>query len=145
MIKDDIIEAVIGLGPNLFYNSPMEACLLVCRWNKPTERKGKILFINAVKEVTRQNASSFLEDSHIEKIYKAYKDFKNIPGLAKIVADSTILTNNSNLNIPLYVSGTNNGNGEKKIHDVVGAWLNTSSELKQSTKKLLDTLESKKL
>jgi type I restriction enzyme M protein len=31
MLKDDVVDAVIGLGPNLFYNSPMEACLLVCR------------------------------------------------------------------------------------------------------------------
>ena len=47
-VDHDVIECVLGLGPNLFYNSPMETCIVVCRMNKPPERKGKILFINAV-------------------------------------------------------------------------------------------------
>ena len=74
LIENDLIEAVIGLAPNLFYNSPMEACVMVCRTNKPTEAKGRILFINAVGEVTRKNAESKLEPGHIEKILKAYHE-----------------------------------------------------------------------
>src|SRR2546428_3232841 len=56
LIEADLIECVIGLGPNLFYNSPMEACVVVCSMNKPRERKGKILLLNAVNEVTRERA-----------------------------------------------------------------------------------------
>lgn len=62
LIEHDLIECVLGLGPNLFYNSPMEACVLVCRSRKPAARRGKILFLNAVQEVTRERAQSFLED-----------------------------------------------------------------------------------
>jgi type I restriction enzyme M protein len=62
LIEADLIECVLGLGPNLFYNSPMEACVLVCRTQKPKNRRGKILFINAVNEVTRERAQSFLTD-----------------------------------------------------------------------------------
>ena len=51
MIENDLVECVIGLGPNLFYNSPMESCLLISITNKPEVRKDKILFINAVKEL----------------------------------------------------------------------------------------------
>lgn len=145
MLKDDVIEAVIGLGPNLFYNSPMEACLLVCRWNKPKERKGKVLFINAVKEVTRQNAYSFLDDDHMKKIHGAFKAFKNIPGFAKIVDDKKIISNNSNLNISLYVSGVSNGNGRKELTEVVGTWIKNSSELKRSTESLLKMIGDKRL
>ena len=58
LVKSDLLEAVIGLGPNLFYNSPMEACIMICRTNKAPENLGKVLFINAVKEVTRKNAES---------------------------------------------------------------------------------------
>ena len=47
MIELDFVDAVIGLGKNLFYNSSMESCLLVCRMKKPKERKGKIIFIDA--------------------------------------------------------------------------------------------------
>ncbi|MDP0971748.1 N-6 DNA methylase, partial [Klebsiella pneumoniae] len=56
VIESDIIEAVIGLGPNLFYNSPMESCVVVLNCNKPVERKNKVLFINGVEYVTRERA-----------------------------------------------------------------------------------------
>jgi type I restriction enzyme M protein len=52
----------------------MEACVVICRTAKPKARKGKILFINAVNEVTRERAQSFLTDDHIERIVKAYRE-----------------------------------------------------------------------
>lgn len=143
MLKDDAVEAVIGLGPNLFYNSPMESCLLVCRWNKSKERKGKVLFINAVKEVSRQNAFSFLDESHIEKIHQAFTAFKDLPGFAKVVSNKDIISNKSNLSISLYISGVNNSSGEKKLHEVVDSWVKSSSELKKSTGSLLTALSKK--
>lgn len=60
LIEHDVVECVLGLGPNLFYNSPMEACVVICRTDKPEARKNKILFINAVNEVSRERAQSFL-------------------------------------------------------------------------------------
>ncbi len=51
LVADDKLECVLGLGPNLFYNSSMTACIVICRMNKPQERKGKVLFIDAVNEV----------------------------------------------------------------------------------------------
>jgi len=68
MIEADLVDAVIGLGKNLFYNSSMESCLLVCRMKKPKERKGKIVFINAVNEIKLERSSAYLEDSHGLKI-----------------------------------------------------------------------------
>ena len=64
LIEADVIECVLGLGPNLFYNSPMEACVVICRTAKTKERRNKILFINAVNEVTRERAQSFL--THVQ-------------------------------------------------------------------------------
>ncbi len=104
MIESDCVDCVIGLGPNLFYNSPMEACLLICRMQKPTQRKGKILFINAVDEVKRDKTISMLEEKHIDKIFKAYKEYKDIPGFAKVVSNEQILENGATLNISQYVS-----------------------------------------
>src|SRR5271156_137528 len=82
IIEADLIECVLGLGPNLFYNSPMEACIVICRTAKPKARKNKILFINAVNEVTRERAQSFLTDDHIERIVQAYEKFTDAPGFA---------------------------------------------------------------
>lgn len=140
MLKDDVVEAVIGLGPNLFYNSPMESCLLVCRWNKTKNRKGKVLFINAVKEVTRQSAFSFLTDEHIKKIKEAFDNFEDTDGFARVVENKEIIANKSNLSISLYVSNVTNGNGEKKLHEVVDSWARSSLDLKKSTKSLLKSL-----
>jgi type I restriction enzyme M protein len=61
MVEQDWVEAVIGLGPNLFYNSPMESCIVVCNRRKPAARKGKVLFIDALHAVTRERAQSFLK------------------------------------------------------------------------------------
>ncbi len=58
LIEMDLLECVLGLGPNLFYNSPMEACVVICRTRKLTDRKGKVLFIDAVHEVARERAVS---------------------------------------------------------------------------------------
>ena len=104
MIESDCVDCVIGLGPNLFYNSPMEACLLICRTRKPEQRRGKILFINAVDEVKRDKTISMLEERHIDKIFKAYKEYKDIPGFAKVVSNEKILENSATLNISQYVS-----------------------------------------
>ena len=102
LINSDLLEAIIGLGPNLFYNSPMEAMIMVCNRNKPAEMKGKILFINAVNEVTRKNAESKLEPQHIEKISKAFFEKKDVEDFCKVVDNQTVLDKGSNMTISLY-------------------------------------------
>ena len=104
LIEADLIECVLGLGPNLFYNSPMEACVVICRTAKPKAREGKILFINAVNEVTRERAQSFLTDDHIERIVSAYSEFKDEPGFTRVATLEEIRAKDGNLSIPLYVA-----------------------------------------
>ncbi len=106
LIEADVIECVLGLGPNLFYNSPMEACVVICRTNKPTDRKGRILFINAINLVTRERAQSFLTEDHIERIVAAHREFKEEPGFTRVVTVDEIRKQDSNINIPLYVVNT---------------------------------------
>ncbi|MCM1188291.1 MAG: type I restriction-modification system subunit M [bacterium] len=103
LVRGDYLECVIGLGPNLFYNSPMEACIVICRMNKRPDRRGKVLFINAVNEVERKNAASFLEDRHIRKIADAYDRYESDDDIAKVVTIKDIEANNFSLSIPLYV------------------------------------------
>ncbi len=105
LVESDLVECVIGIGKNLFYNSPMEASIVVCRTNKPPKRRGKVLFIDARKEVTRKNSESFLEPEHIKKIAAAYKAFEPIDGFAAVASADEILSNHSRLSIPLYVCG----------------------------------------
>ncbi len=103
LVRSDYLECVIGLGPNLFYNSPMEACIIICRMCKKKEYQGKILFINAVHEVERKNAQSYLTDQHIEKVVKTYEEHELDDDFARMVQMEEIEKNDFSLSIPLYV------------------------------------------
>lgn len=102
LIKMDILDCIIGLGPNLFYNSSMEACIVICKMNKSPDKRGKVLFINAINEVTRKNAQSYLEDDHIKNIASAYDEYSDIESFAKVATIQDIANNNYSLSIPLY-------------------------------------------
>jgi type I restriction enzyme M protein len=106
LVESDLLECVLGLGPNLFYNSPMEACVLVCRARKPPERKGKILFIDAVREVSRERAVSYLKPEHQQRILGAYQSFADDDGFAKVASIEDVLRKEGNLSIIQYVSRT---------------------------------------
>lgn len=102
LVKMDILDCVIGLGANLFFNSPMEACILICNRSKPKERKHNVLMINAVNEVVRKNAESLLLPKHIEKIANAYHQTIEINGFSRIVSNEVITQKKFNLNISFY-------------------------------------------
>lgn len=109
LVEADLAECVLGLGPNLFYNSPMEACIVICRSYKPVERQGRILFIDAVNEVARERSVSFLKPEHQQRILSAYWDYGDVPGFARSVAIDEISAQDYSLSIPLYVKRTLNG------------------------------------
>jgi type I restriction enzyme M protein len=144
LIEADAIECVLGLGPNLFYNSPMEACVVICRTAKPKARKNKILLINAVNEVTRERAQSFLTDDHIERIVQAYEQFKDEPGFTRVATLEEVRAKDGNLSIPLYVApAANDGSGanvtaadKPDLIMVLNGWLENSSTLRQALKRL---------
>lgn len=125
MVRSDIVEAVIGLGANLFFNSPMEACILVCRASKPSSRIGRVLFVDASAEVTRRNAQSFLEDGHIEKIAEAYAKDASIEGFSSFASIDEIASKDFSLSIPLYVRNESNvvaNGGVAALPDAIGSW-----------------------
>jgi type I restriction enzyme M protein len=138
----DLVECVIGLGPNLFYNSPMEACILICRRNKDSKRQNHVLFINAISKVTRRQAQSFLEDEHIAEIVQAYRNFADVEGFAKVVSVEELLANNASLSIPLYVRTPNGKNGkEKTLGEVITDWQASSRSLRDSMQLLFTQLQ----
>ena len=143
LLEMDLIDCVLGLGSNLFYNSPMEACIVICRAHKPIERKNKILFINALDEVTRERAQSFLEKPHIEKIVNAYQEFDDLEGFAKVVDAKDIKANDGNLSIPLYIVINGNQNEEQKdLGAVIREWEKSSQALRSSLSNLMEDLQT---
>jgi len=139
VIESDIIEAVIGLGPNLFYNSPMESCVVVLNCNKPAERKNKVLFINGVGNVTRERAHSRLSDNDLAVLCEAYFNPEEQVEITALVEIDTIKENLYNLSIPLYMPTQ----GLDEFHDVehaIETWEISRILLKKQTKNLLKSL-----
>jgi type I restriction enzyme M protein len=146
LVEADLIDCVIGLGPNLFYNSPMEACIVICRTKKPKARRNNILFINAVNEVTRERAQSFMNDEHIIRVADAYHSYADVPNLARVVSINDVGSHEWDLRLHYYVTPeTGNqvppiGSGNS-LSQVIAAWQESSGQLRESMSALFKTLQ----
>ena len=150
LVEHDVIECVLGLGPNLFYNSPMEACVVVCRMNKPRKRKKKILMINAVNEVTRERAQSFLTNTHVQRIINAFTSDESSDGFARLVPLDEIRTHEHNLSIPLYVKNhpdtvSTDTSTDMSLTDAVGCWRESSAGFRTAMADMFANLEDAKI
>ncbi len=99
----DLLDAVIGLGPNLFYGTRLAACILVFRQRK-TARKNKVLIVDASREFKTGRAQNELLPEHVERIYGWYRGYKDVEAVARVVTLDDVAANNYNLNIPRYVA-----------------------------------------
>lgn len=109
VLKADMIEAVIGLAPNLFYGTGLAACVLILRNHKPAERGGKVLFINGEDLMKKGRNQNTLERENSRDLFDAYRGFADIDGRARVVGLDEIEANDFNLNIPLYVAPADTG------------------------------------
>lgn len=122
LIESDFVEAVVGLGKELFYNSPMEACIVICRSQKIEKRKNKTLLIHAIKEVHKERSQSFLKSEHQARILKAYRDFTDEPGFSAVVGTDILLANDGRLSIPLYVKNKKTDSDDGDTQSLDEAW-----------------------
>ena len=106
LLKPDILDAVIGLGPNLFYGTGLSACILVIRVNKPETQRGKVQFVDASGIYKKGRAQNELLPEHIDQIYDLATEYKGIDGYSRLVSLEEISGNDNNLNIPRYIEST---------------------------------------
>lgn len=142
MVKSNLVEAVIGLGPGLFYNSPMEAVVITLRSTKPADHQGKVLFINAVNEYAREQAQSFLREHHQAKILDAYQVFAAQDGFAAVATLDQIAAKDYSLAIPLYVIAPS-GTGDRAEVDgaqVLEDWRNASRATDTALENVIEQL-----
>ena len=107
----DLLEAVIGLGPNLFYGTGLAACILIFRQRNAPDRKNKALILDASKEFKTGRAQNELLPEHVERIHGWYHAYQDVAGIARVVTLEEVAANDYNLNIPRYV--------EPKVHQDV--------------------------
>lgn len=124
LLEADLLEAVIGLGGNIFYGTQLAACVLVFKQQKTVERKEKVLFIDGADQIRTGRAQNYLEPEHVQQIYEWYQDFTDVENYVKVATMEELAENDYNLNIPLYV--------EKIIEDNLPTVEEALADLKQT-------------
>ena len=103
LIKGDLIDAVIGIAPNLFYGTGIPACILIIDRNKPKAHKGNILFVNGALDFIEGKNQNRLSDDHIKRLAGAYHKYRDEEKFARVVPAAEVEENDFNLNISRYV------------------------------------------
>ncbi|MEQ5585880.1 type I restriction-modification system subunit M [Klebsiella variicola] len=141
VIESDIIEAVIGLGPNLFYNSPMESCIVILRANKPFKLKNKIHFVNAAKLYQTSNSKTFLSEENIFEILKLYESIDVGNELSRCVDIEEIAQNGYSLSITLYIKSSSCEEEKMSTYNLIEQWHGTKGRLNHVHRKLFELLK----
>lgn len=125
LLEQDLLEAVIGLGPNIFYGTGLAACVMVFKQNKEASKKGKVLFIDGSDQVRVGRAQNYLETEHINQLFDWYNQNKDVENYVKVASMKDLEENDFNLNIPLYVEKIIEDNlpsVEEALSDLKTAW-----------------------
>lgn len=133
LLEADLLEAVIGLGSNIFYGTQLAACIMVFKKQKTADKKNKVLFIDASDQIREGRAQNFLEKEHVQQIYNWYTGFQEIENYVSVATIDDIKENDYNLNIPLYV--------EKIIEDDLPTVEEALIDLKEAWKESLEAEE----
>lgn len=142
LIESDILDCIIGIADNLFFNSAMEACIIICRKKKENNRKGKVMFINARHLVRRgsNKKDTFLGNEHIDEIVSLYNNYEDFDSIAKVASIQDIRDNDYKLNINLYSRGTSchpdNCDDDLSLDLLQNQWLQYNDNARQSLKNL---------
>lgn len=140
LLKQDLLEAVIGLGSNIFYGTQLAACVLVFKQNKAADRKRKVLFIDGSDQIRVGRAQNFLEPEHVKRIFDWYRNFQDVENYVKVATLEDIAENDFNLNIPLYVEKIIEDNlpsVEEALADLKKAW-EESQKAEEKFKRILN-------
>jgi len=103
LLKQDIVEAVIGIAPNLFYGAGIPACILVINKNKPADKKDKVMLINGAEEYKEGKAQNTLTAENVRRFVSTYIAWRDAERFARVVPMAEIAANDYNLNIARYV------------------------------------------
>ena len=139
LLEQDMLEAVIGLGPNIFYGTQLAACVMVFKQNKDNNKKNKVLFIDGSDQVRVGRAQNYLEPEHITQLFTWYQENKDVENYVKVASMDDIKENDFNLNIPLYVEKIIEDNlpsVEEAFSDLKTAW-SESQKAEEKFKKIL--------
>ena len=103
LLEQDLVEAVIGLAPNLFYGTGLAPAVVVLRRTKPASGRSKVLIVDASSLFRKGRAQNFLDPEHAEQIVDWVRAFADVEDRAKVVSLDEIENEDWTLNISRYV------------------------------------------
>jgi type I restriction enzyme M protein len=103
-VEQDLIDGVILLPDNLFYNTTAAGIIIVLRKQKPKDRRGKITLVNASAQFKKGSPKNYIPDENIRKIADAFNDGQEIEGFVKIIAPTDADKGDFNLSPSRYIS-----------------------------------------
>ncbi len=117
-VEQDLIEGVIYLPENLFYNTTAPGILLVLNKAKPKERQGKLFLLNATNEFTKGDPKNYLADDAIARIADTFNAWKEVEKYSRIVSREEIAKNDFNISPSRYIH-TGAGEEYRPIAEIV--------------------------
>ncbi len=106
LLEQNLIDAVIGLPPNLFYGTGIPASILIIQKSRPASHQNRVLFIDGSRDFQAGKNQNSLRPEDIAKIVEAYLTYQDLENYARVVSLDEIRQNDYNLNISRYVGIT---------------------------------------
>ena len=139
-IETDTIDTIIGIGKNLFFNSPMEACIIICRSNKPEERKGKVQFINVRDWFVKDGKSTSLSEQNIQDIYNLYNSYTPSERVAVVSNEDIIKQKECLMTVSMFVRTKNYHSTLDEREKLLKEWYLYSKSLDSNIQNLKNLL-----
>ncbi len=106
LVKSHKLEAVINLPSGVFYSTGVSACVLFLNNNKPSERDGKVILIDAGTIVHARRAQKYMDDGDVETVYNLFSHFEDMIDFAKVVTEEDIADKGFTLAVNTYIEKT---------------------------------------
>ena len=136
LIKMDVVECIIGVAKGLFFNSPMEACVVICNNSKQKNMIGKVKFIDAKNDFVKDGAHNKLSDENIRRIKDAYFAENDIPGFMAVKTNDELLKNGAKLSLALNVASVAQKH-ETTVDEAFDIWNESRFELENAMSELM--------
>ncbi len=139
LLEQDLLDAVIGLGPNIFYGTPLAPCVMVFNKSETMGNSKNVLFIDGSDQIRVGRAQNYLEPEHVQQLFSWFQDRAEVENYVHLADMAEIRENDFNLNIPLYVEKIIEDNlpsVEEALADLKQAW-SASQEAEEKFKTIL--------
>jgi type I restriction enzyme M protein len=140
IIQADLIEAVIALPENLFYNTSSPGCVLILNKDKEEQKKNNILFVYGEENYGSKRTQNYLRDEDINDIVNSYNSRETIDRFSRVVEVNEVKENNYNLNVSRYIDTTERTD-TRAVPEIWSELEAIEKEQEELSKELEDSLE----